>query len=154
MTRGHVEIAALALFAWREGQRLAPGSRDAMLGVAHVIDNRTRQGWHHDWLEAIQAAPKYAANELAEFDCWTMPGDEDGRTFDWLVGQLERLYNHELSDEVTSSATLKLYLPESKVGLFYCDLGKVTREWFMEKIIRAPENHQRTAECQPITFWS
>lgn len=58
-----IAVMQLSFFAFREGKRLSPGSRDAMLGIAHVVGNRVEVGWHNkDWLRIL-------ADVLAVFHC-------------------------------------------------------------------------------------
>jgi len=64
-----VVIGQLAFFSFREGQRMAPGCRTAMLGIAHVIRNRVEAGWSNgEWLKIIADAPIHASSKLAEMD--------------------------------------------------------------------------------------
>src|ERR1041384_528236 len=57
----------LALFAWREGERLSPGCPEVKLGIAHVIANRVSAGWEGggDWLKILANAPVHSANNVS-----------------------------------------------------------------------------------------
>lgn len=159
-------VSQLVTFAWREGRRLSPGSRDAMLGIAHVIRNRVRQGWEGgDWLRLIQKTNIHSASLPEEHDTTSLPDIHDG-DFRWLIQQVEQMYSG-FSPDVTGGANTRdlgssrydaLHRPAPvdipKGALYYCDLNKITRDWFTEKIVREKEQHPRTLECYPITFFA
>lgn len=144
-------IGQLALFAYREGTRIAPGSRGAARGIAFIIGNRVRDGgWHDgDWLKVIENAPVHSAYEVADMDFRAMP---DVWHPDWraLYATCQSIYEGSFIDDVTI-APKAAKLPPS---LFYANLNHKLREWFVEKIIRQPEAHPRTTECQPLVFFA
>lgn len=159
-------VSQLATFAWREGKRLSPGSRDAMLGIAQVIRNRVRQGWEGgDWLKLLQKAPNFSASLTEEHDNVSLPDINDG-DFRWLIQQVEQLYSGFAPDTTSGASTRDLGasrydavhkaapIDVPKGALFYCDLNKITKPWFMEKIVREKEQHPRTMDCYPITFFA
>lgn len=152
MTRDTV-VTCLALHAWREGNRLAPGSRSAMAGIAHIIGNRVLAGmWDGDWMKVLAHAHETAAHEpeldFSYPDVW----NPDWR---WLEPEVTRIYENRRPDDVTCSAnTMQAGFPGgNRTGLFYCNLELPLRAWFKEKILGDPENHPRTAECHPLVFF-
>lgn len=148
-------VGQLALFAYREGHRLSPGCREAMLGIAHVISNRVAAGWVNGvWLRVIADAPIHSANNVEEMDWRTLPDPWDS-DFRWLYDRCEEIYSGTLRDEITISAD-----PMKAGGagrplqaLFYGSLQNLTREWFKEKIVREPAAHPRTATAGTVQFF-
>lgn len=142
-------VTELALFSWRDGSRLIPGvSRDAWLGIAHVMNSRLQAGWFDsDWLKIIWNAPKHSS--CLEMDFRSLP-DHWNRDFRAHYEACEQIYDGRLTDEVTISANgFPKYTTESgsiRAGVYYCVLGRVTNPWFKEKILDHPEDHPRTAE--------
>lgn len=146
-------ISVLSLFAWREGRKLAPGSRDAAIGIAHCMANRVLSGmWDADWLKVLAHAHETAGHEAElsfEYpDVW----NPDWR---WLAAEIVKIYDNRRPDDVTTSAnTMKAgFHGGNRPGLFYANLQLPLRAWFKEKILDDPLNHPRTADCQPLIFF-
>ena len=165
MNVGDFVISQLALLGWREGKRLAPGNRDAALGICHVIHNRMLAGWHGgDWLQIIDSFPMHAANNLDELDFRSLPAVDDP-DFRALVPQVERVYSGALRDTVTSLPSVQFALPRADAlgrrpmapppqsALFWADLNKITRPWFQEHIVGQREQHPILSHSLPITFF-
>ena len=154
-------ITNLSLMAWREGKRLSPGCRPAMLGIALVIRNRVEVGWSDgDWIKIIEDAPIHAAENIEAMDFRSLPDIRD-KDFLWLQSQVVRVYDRTLQDEITCSANVNwaahdISKPREmpRKGLFYCNLQLPIRPWFLENIIRRPNDHFRQAEAGNVTFYS
>jgi hypothetical protein len=157
-------VGQLCLLAWREGNRLAPGNRDAMLGIAHVIHNRVMAGWNSgDWLKVISDWPIHSANNIEEMDFRSLPELRDA-DFNWLVPQVERVYSGPLRDSVTSTPSVAFAMPRFDAlgkratpplpmsALFWCDLNRVTRNWFKENVLTAKDQHPILSHSFPLTF--
>lgn len=145
----------ISLFAWHEGKRLAPGSRNAMLGIAHVIGNRVEGGWYNgDWLKILEEAPVHSASNRDEMQDSSLPDIWD-KDFRWLHDRVEQIYDRTLTDTITRSAgTLEVGGKEQpRPGFYYANLNNMTREWFVKTIAKDPDNHPRTAECMPLVFF-
>lgn len=145
----------LALFAFREGQRLSPGMREAKLGIANVIRNRLDAGWEGgDWLKIIHNAPVHAANNIEEMDFRSYV-DIWSQDFRWLHDRCEQIYEGRLEDEITASADPKKAFGSghSQRALFYGSLQSLTRQWFIEKIVSCPAEHPRLADAGTVTFF-
>lgn len=141
-------VSELALFSWRDGNRLIPGvAPRAWIGIAHVLANRLRAGWFDsDWMKILFEAPKHSSS--LEMDFRTLPGhwDRDWRQHYELC---EQIYDNRLPDDVTTSANDSEYTTSAgivRAGVYYCVLNKVTNPWFQEKILDHPDDHPRTAE--------
>jgi hypothetical protein len=159
-------VAQLATLDWREGKRMAPGNRDAMLGIAHVIHNRVLAGWHAgDWLKIIDEFPMHSASNLEEHDFRSIPDLMDP-DFRWLAPQVERVYSGALRDTVTALPSVQFAMPRvdalgrrpvappPQSALFYCDLNRVTRAWFAENILShaVRDQHPILSHSLPVTF--
>jgi len=146
----------LALFAWREGERLSPGCPEVKLGIAHVIANRVSAGWEGggDWLKILANAPVHSANNVSEMD-FTSYVDVWRPEFRSLFANCEKIYAGELRDEITTSADPRKAggIGRPQPALFYGSLQILTRQWFVEKIVHCPEGHPRTADAGAVTFW-
>jgi hypothetical protein len=143
-------VTELALFSWREGNRLIPGTcRNAWLGIAHVLNNRLKAGWwESDWLKIIWEAPKHSCSPVLDMDFRTLP-DHWSRDFRAHYEACEQIYDGRLTDEITIAPDISDYITETgsrRMGVYYCVLGKVTNPWFKDKILDHPEDHPRTAE--------
>ena len=149
-------ISQMALFAYRDGQRLSPGSREAMLGIAHVIRNRMDAGWEGggDWIKIIANMPIHSANNVDEMDFRSYV-DAWSQDFRWLYGKCEDIYNGTCQDEVTASADPKKAggIGQPQRALFYGSLQSLTRQWFVDKIVNCPAEHPRLADAGTITFF-
>jgi hypothetical protein len=155
-------VSTLSLYSYREGNRLAPGSRDAMMGIAFVIANRVKAGWHDgDWLKALSQAPRHSASESQDMLTHDMPDIWD-QTWRWLVGNVEKMYDGNLNDNWTltpSREAVAANIPggernyQQRPSFFYANLNMPIRPWFLEKIIRSTD-HPRTVEIPPVVFFN
>lgn len=150
MTVKDLVVTELALFSYREGNRLIPGiAKGAWLGIAHVLNNRLKSGWwESDWLKIIWEAPKHSSSLILDMDFRTLP-DHWNRDFRTHYEACEQIYDGRLQDDVTISADTSEYITETgsqRMGVYYAVLGKVSNPWFKEKILDHPEDHPRTAE--------
>lgn len=147
-------VGQLALFAWREGKRLAPGSRDAMLGIAEVISHRVKGGqFDGDWLKVLANVGVHSVDNLADMYTMDQPEVWDP-TWRWLIEKCDSVFNGSHQSLVATGKISFNGELRSAPAYFYADLNNITRPWFLEKIIRDPSNHPRVSECQPLTFFS
>lgn len=154
-------VSQLALFAWREGERLAPGCYDAKKAVAFVISNRVKAGWQNgDWLKVIEHAHVHACDLNTLTALMPDPWNTDWRR---LLQQCQDIYEGCATDDLTwtpSSAALAQHLPgtdqhplnQSRPSFFYANLQLPIREWFMEKVIRSSD-HPRTVTVTPLQLF-
>jgi hypothetical protein len=151
-----IVIGQLAFFSFREGQRLSPGSRPAMLGIAHCIRNRVEAGWSNgEWLKIIAEAPIHASSDVKEMDFHSYVDIWD-QSFRWLYGQCSAVYDGSLKDEITVSADPKKAgvrgVPQR--ALFYGNIQMAVRHWFWENIVIQPSEHPRTATAGAVIFFA
>ena len=155
-------IGQISLLSWREMKRLSPGCRPAALGIANVIRNRVDSGWASgDWLKILNDVPIHAAEEIVAIDWMTLPDVYD-KDFLWIHSEVTRLYQDRMSpDTITVSAdpTWAVHSANKpravrKKGLFYCNLQKPIRPWFLENIISRRDEHGATATAGEITFYA
>jgi hypothetical protein len=159
-------VSQLCLLSWREGNRLAKGNRDAMLGIAHCTHNRIMAGWNSgDWLKTIADFPLHSANMIDELDFKSLPELRDP-DFNWLVPQVERIYSGSLRDSVTSSPSIAFAMPRAdalgkrpmpeptRSALFWADLNNVSRPWFRDNILSSAvrDQHPILSHSLPLTF--
>ena len=134
--------AKLCDFAWREGSR--HGGTNNMLACAFVIRNRVAAGWG-DWLEVLANAPTHAAT-VYEAELFPPQPDIREPNFRRLLQLVEALWDGSMVDNITCN-------PKKEKALYYAELDKVNREWFMENICRKPDIHPRTSIVGPVTFF-
>lgn len=163
MDTASLVISELALFAWREGERLAPGSTEAKDAIAFIISNRVKAGWQGgDWLKVIENTPVHSCSE--EKDMLTMkmpdPWAQDWRT---LLRNCQDIYEGIKIDDLTWTPSMAAIaencpggdnkLNASRPSFFYANLQMPIREWFMNKIIRQPADHPRTVTVTPLQLF-
>ena len=126
--------AQLVSMGWRFGQAYAGGHMAGQM-VMHCIANRVRVGWS-SWLQAIERVPQFMAeNELPPLvfpQVWDPP-------FVKLLQAVDGIMDGTAPDL-------------TKGALYFCDLAKVERPWFKEKIIHG-ENHMRVANMNGLNFF-
>jgi hypothetical protein len=147
MTSEQYIKAQLAALAWREGYE--QGGVNNSLAVAFVIKNRVRAGWG-EWLELIQRHETWSAYNHNELDHKSHP-DPREPDFQRLLQQIDGIYDGSLQDKLTVAPKTKE--GEGRPGLYYGHLNKITREWFLENIVRKPELHPRTSQVGEVTFF-
>jgi hypothetical protein len=127
--------AQLVAFAHREAAH--HGGYDNMLAVMHVIRNRQRASWFGgDWIKILHDAPQKAGH---------VPPPSAVELRDTAVKMamlhVDDIFNGMAADKFTEGA------------LYYAELSKVDRSWFVENIARDPEHHPRCAQVGPVSFF-
>lgn len=155
MNTAEVVTGQLAFFAYREGQRLAPGCRDAMKGIAHCMRNRVEAGMQNgDWMRLLTDVGIQSASTLEEMDFRSYVDLWD-TTFRWLHKECSGIYDGTVKDTVTISPDTRWAggkgMPMK--ALFWANLQHPIRPWFLENIVRKPQEHPRTADAGTVTFF-
>ena len=142
----------LALTCWRDGSE---DGISAMRGIAFVIRNRVRAGWHGgDWIQV-----------LSHHDDWSArieppkAGLPDTRSFAFMsfLQQLDPIFSGAVEDDVTVKRdgewkqVLSAPVPPA---LYYARLNEISNEWFLTNISRRPEQHQRIAQVGQLFFFT
>jgi hypothetical protein len=154
-----IAVVHLTFFAWREGERLAPGSLDAKKAIAHVVRNRVDAGWENgDWLKIIMNTDVSSSSLVEDVD-WKSYIDLWSYDFKALYGHCEAVYSGLINDALTTGADLRQVQImtrsyQAQKAFFYAALGDAKlRPWFLENIVRKPEEHPRTVTVGTITFF-
>lgn len=137
--------AQLATLAWREGYQ--DGGINNSLAVAFVIKNRVRAGWG-DWLDLIQRHAIWSSRNADELDTTSHP-DAREPNFQLLLQQIDGVFDGSMPDKLTVAPKLG----DSRPGLYYGKLNNISREWFLENIVRNPESHPRTSQVGEVIFF-
>jgi len=132
----------LVEMALRFQQHYGTGGHLAGQMVMHAIANRVRAGTG-TWLQVIDRIPQYMAE--AELPPLEHPP----------LWQPEFVKLLHAVDGVVSGSTTDL----SHGAMYWCDLGKIERDWFREKIIQARDDddmprHKRVAEMNSLAFFA
>lgn len=133
--------ARVVELGWRFGA--AYGGHIAGTMVMQVLANRFRQGWAN-WLTIIENVPNFMAeNELPPFvldSVWNP-------SFNKLLHAIDGIFDGSAQDN-------------TKGALYFCDLNKVERAWFKEKVLDArradePElrQHPMVANLNSLSFF-
>jgi hypothetical protein len=142
MTNESIIKSCLAIFCWREAS--AYGGDTVMTAVAFAMRNRTLAGWG-DYLQLITNHPKISYrtdNPLKD----AYP-DLREPSFQRFLMKLDVIYSNSLPDTLT-------YMKPGKPGLYWADLSCVTNELVLERIIRNPTEHPKTASVSPLCFYA
>ena len=131
----------LVEMGWRFGQNYAGGHIAGEM-VMHALANRVRCGWG-TWLQVIDNIPTFMAEiaipELKHPSVWEP-------AFVKLLHSVDGIFDGSVPDKTNG-------------GLFWCDLGRIQRPWFLEKIVQARNGegepqHKRVADMNSLSFWS
>lgn len=138
----------LALQCWRN----APAGKafSSLQCLAFIVRNRVKAGWMGgDWMAVIANDPAYSAyganghhyaagGNPAVLESFPDLRDDVFQRFLWEV---DRIYDGSRGDPMTEGA------------LWWAELDKITRPWFLEHIARLPEQHPRVAQVASLTLW-
>jgi len=129
--------AALATFAQKEAAQY--GGIDNMLAVCFVIRNRMDAGWFGgDWLLAMEKAGDVAANSEAPEP---QPFNLRETRYRKFLERIDAIFDGTELDVMTEGA------------LYYGELNKPLRPWFVEHITEDIENHRHVATVGPVWFF-
>jgi hypothetical protein len=162
MDTSSLVCAELSLFAFREGERLAPGSDDAKHAIAFIFSNRVKAGWQgSDWLKLLENAHLHSASEPHEMLTMKMP-DIWSHSWKVLSRLVDDIYAGMAQDNLTftpSKTELAANLPgsdranQSRPSFFYANLNMPIRPWFIEKIIQKRDDHPVTVNVRPLVLF-
>lgn len=131
----------LVTTGWRFGLTYGGGVIPGQY-VMQTLANRVRAGWG-SWLDVIERVPLYMAeNELPpiKFPSVWEP------TFVKLLLSVDAVYDGSFPDG-------------TKGALYFCDLNKIERHWFKEKIVDAKQEstglraHPMVANVNSLSFF-
>ncbi len=135
----------LVELGWRFGQSYSGGHIAGQM-VMQTIANRVRGGWG-TWLQVIDNLPNFMAEN--ELPALTHPHIHDP-AFIKLLQAVDGIFDGSVQDMTLSSLDRAM---GKKGALYWADLAKIERAWFLDKIVRSPENHDRIANVNGLNFW-
>lgn len=139
MTFNQFERAMLVKFAYEEA--VHTGSLACMKAVCYVIRNRVRAGWlDGTWTSAILRAAEVAGSGQISVPAL----DPQNRLFQLLLRDVDDIFFAASEDETQVVVAGCLY---------YHFIDRPVRDWFVERIIRAPEAHPRRAHIGTIALY-
>lgn len=148
MTLNDIQRAALALFAAREAGPSA--SLEQMKGICYVIRNRVRAGWFDgNWITVMEHADEASGNMPAE----RFYLDLQSRSLQRLFRDIDDIYYGGGSgNSWTPEQAADL---ETAVGkqLYWMFIDRPHNPWFVERILRDPENHPNRAQAGTMMFY-
>ena len=147
------ERAQVAAFAYREARRT--GNLDCLRAVCFILRNRVKKGWGGgSWLGVIAA--DHLVNAYAAPDLEVAEGNATAtdRLLQLIVRDVDDIYlGQESYDDrvrqvvcsLDASAQAGLGMASTKKdwkpALYYGFVDRPPRPWFVENIIRRPEEH-------------
>ena len=130
---------------WRFCQSYIGAGHVAGEMIMHTLANRYRNGWGN-WLQIIDRVPSFMAeNELPPL---VHPSLWDA-TFVKLLQTVDGVFDGSVPDK-------------AKGALYWGDLSKIERPWFLERIVQAMKldqngcpipAHSRVANTNGLCFW-
>ena len=119
------------------------GSSILVLAIAQVIKNRVDAGWHGgDWMKVIDTAPEYVGT-IRENRPQIEPRDVLFRKI--LLG-IDDVYYGTADDGDVNNDEYK--------SLYYAELHKVNRQWFLDNVVNDLESHPRIAKVGQFDFFA
>lgn len=136
----------LVEMGWRFGQSyIGSGGHIAGELIMATLANRTRIGWS-SWLQTFDRIPLHMAE--AEMPALVHPSIWEPN-FMKLLQAVDGIFDGSVPDK-------------SKGALYWGDLAKIERPWFLEKIVQAKAlnfegveipAHERVANINGLNFW-
>jgi hypothetical protein len=138
MTTEQYIKARLATWAMKEAAPWGGDNLNCMLGMAFVIRNRVRAGWHGgDWLAVIEHSDDAAARIAPPYS-----PNLRVLTVKQFLQQVDDIYSGELRDDI------------SQGGVYYAELDNIEQEWFLEKICRDSAHHPRVGQIAQMVLFA
>lgn len=143
--------SVLALKCWQEANE---EGLNGMMAVAFAIRNRVRAGWYGgNWIDVLSNMDKTSSR--LEPPTNSIP---DTRTFSMIqfMQIIDGIFSGAQDDNVTikqggDAQLMGLRIP---VALYWGRLDQITNPWFLENIVRKPDQHARMAQVGQLFFFS
>jgi hypothetical protein len=154
------ERAQVAAFAYREARYT--GSLECMKAICFVLRSRVKAGWGDGtWLSVMKSAA-----EVAGSNAWLLnqPGQAaeayskefmaaDDRLLQILIRDIDDIYlGQDRFDDSTRQVCCGDNPPKTS-ALYYSLVDRPTRDWFVENIVRKPEEHPHIANVGPVMLF-
>ena len=121
------------------------GGTDCMLAVAQVIANRVKAGWG-EWKLVLDTAPNYVGTIVKS----TTSVDPKDLTFRRMLSMIDDVYQGTADDSNVNIEDDRGRLP----ALYYADLSKIDRKWFIDNVTQNLDRHPRLATVGPLSFFA
>lgn len=159
------ERAQVAAFAYREARYT--GALDCMRAVCFVLRNRVKSAWGDGtWLSVMESAHLVAAKHENEQGSNLSTGSALGgaalssdRLLQLIVRDVDDIYlgQDNFDDRVRGVVCCDSNLTSSKKdwkpALYYGFVDRTPRPWFVENIIRKPEEHRQIGQIGPMMLY-
>lgn len=140
----------ILLKSWQEAHE---EGLNGMCAVAFAIRNRVRAGWFGgNWIEVLSNLDK--SSSKLELPITAIP---DTRPYAMMqfMQIVDNIFSGSQEDNITIKQggdvqSMGLKVP---VALYWARLDQVTNPFFLENIIRKPEQHPRIAQCGQLFFF-
>ncbi len=120
------------------------GGTDCMLAVAQVIANRVKAGWG-EWKLVLDTAPNYVGTFAISNTV-----DPKDLTFRRMLSMIDDVYQGTADDSNVNIEDDRGRLP----ALYYADLSKIDRKWFIDNVTQNLDRHPRLATVGPLSFFA
>lgn len=148
----HFITSILALKAWQDGK---DEGLSAMMAISFVVRNRVRAGWYGgNWLEVLAHMPDVAAklepptNELP---------DTRNYAFLQFMQIVDGIFSGATEDDITikkDGEWRQVLSMAPPVVMYYARLDQITNPWFLQNIVRKPDQHQRISQVGQLFFFT
>lgn len=141
----------LLLKCWQEARE---EGNNGMMAVAFAIRNRVRAGWYGgNWIEVLSNLDK--SSSRLEPPTTMIP---DTRPFHIMqfMQIIDNIFSGAQEDNITimqggEAKALGFKVP---VAMYWARLDQITNPWFLENIVRKPEQHPRIAQVGQTFFFA
>ena len=159
MTNQSLEKAMLFLAAWREAGQWG---EQAMMAVAFALRNRQRNSWEGgSWINIIKNYNRLRYNDFVPSQDFPELRDPVIHRF---MTKIDSIYDGSAIDNLTSTQQFVIAVQPGAeatglhtgvlTGKYWAILSEITNEKFLSAIVRNPENHPKTSQVGPITFFA
>ena len=127
---------------------------NGMTAVAFAIRNRVRAGWYGgNWIEVLSNLDKTSSR--LELPTTLLP-DTRPLAMMQFMQTIDNIFSGAREDNITimqggEIQSLGFKVP---VALYWAHLDQITNPWFLENIVRKPEQHARMAQVGQLFFFS
>lgn len=140
MTLDQFQKATIVRYAYDEASDT--GSLACMRAICYALRNRVAAGWHDgSWIAAVEAAPAVSGNDQTPRPIL----DISNRLFQMMLREVDDIFYGQSADETSKVVQGCLYFHR---------IDKPARPWFVENIVRDPQNHPRRGHVGPFAFFA
>lgn len=148
------ERAQVAAFAYQQARYT--GSLDSMKAVCYILRNRVKAGWGDgSWLSVLNLASGVAGNNPdpeRNVGVSGFMGSSD-RLLQLIVRDVDDIYLGQDRSDDSTRLVCSGDNPPKTGALYYTFVDRDQSVWFIEHIIRKPEDHPQIGSVGPVMLF-